>query len=316
MNELKTTDGTEDSAAEQTVADGDRPENNLTAADGDIEGKQSESCATPVENADVDFVAGEKNATAMTDGEGVPKDVNARSQDVLPDASGVDVKKRKKRGKIFSLKYLFYDVIKFFGWSHFWILLRPKYLYEDGATRHPKGRTLVSTNHGSWSEGLGLIMTFFSRRVHFVMAREIFEKGFSHWFFTHVGCTPIARGNIFDSDGFDKGVEVLNDDRLLAIFPEGSIGDPSAIRRFKAGVGILALKTGAKILPLYMNSRISFTRRAYIVVGKEIDISELCDGAPTIENARIIADKLRAKTEELKKIYDDYKSKKKRKKDR
>lgn len=222
--------------------------------------------------------------------------------------------KKKKRGKIFKLKYWFYDLIKFFGWIHFWLMLRPKFFYEDGATRRPKGKTLITSNHGSWSESVGLIFTFFSRRVHFVLARELFDKGFSKWFFNHVGCTPITRGNVFDTAGFDEAIDVLDDERVLAIFPEGGIGDPNTIRRFKAGVGVLALKTGAKILPMYMNSKISLTRRAYIVVGKEIPLSDLCDGEPTTENARLIADELRRKTEELKSIYDNYVSKKKRKK--
>ena len=230
------------------------------------------------------------------------------------EQNGKKPNKKKKRGRVLSLKYLVYDVVRFFCWIHLWIMLRPKYLYEPGATRRPKGKTLVTSTHGSWSDCLGVILAFFSRRAHFVMAEEFFNKGFKKWFFSHVGCTPIKRGSIFDSDGFDKAVDAINDERLLAIFPEGGIGNVDTVRRFKAGVGILAIKTDAKILPIYMDSRISFKRRAYIVIGKEIPLSELCDGEHTTENARLVADKLKQKTEELKQIYDDYKAKKKKRK--
>lgn len=230
------------------------------------------------------------------------------------EQNGKTPDKNSKPGRILRLKYLFYDIVRFITWIHLWIMVRPKYLFEEGATRKTKGKTLVTSTHGNWSDSVAVILAFSMRRAHFVMAEEFFNKGFKKWFYGHVGCTPIKRGNIFDSDGFDKAVDVLNDERLLAIFPEGGIGNVDNVRRFKAGVGILALKTGAKIVPLYMDNRISIKRRGYIVVGREISVSELCDGTETIENARLVADKLKQKTEELKKIYDDYMAKKKKRK--
>ena len=222
-------------------------------------------------------------------------------------------KKPKKPGKLFRLKFLVQDIIRFLSWIHLWFMLRPKYLFEEGATRKTKGKTLVTSTHGKWADSIAVILTFSSRRAHFVMAEEFFNKGFNKWFYGHNGCVPIKRGNLFDSEGFDKAIEVLNDERLLAIFPEGGIGNVDMVRRFKAGVGIMALKTDAKLVPLYVDARISLFRRAHIVVGKEIAVSELCDGEQTIENARIIANKLKEKTEELKQIYDEYMEKKKRK---
>ena len=228
------------------------------------------------------------------------------------EQNGSAPNKKTKPGKICRLRFLFHDIVRFLSWIHLWIMVRPKYLFEKGATRKTNGKTLVTSTHGSWSDSITVILTFASRRAHFVMAEEFFHKGFKKWFYSRVGCTPIKRGSIFDNDGFDKAIDVLNDERLLTIFPEGGIGNVDSVRRFKAGAGILALKTGATIVPLYVDSRISIKRRGYIVVGKAISVSELCDGQETSENARIIADKLKQKTEELKQIYDDYMAKKKK----
>lgn len=114
------------------------------------------------------------------------------------------------------------------------------------------GPAIVVANHQSGVDPLTLVACT-RRLIHFMMAREYFELPGLRWLFRLSGAIPVNR------DGNDLGatkaaIKVLRDGKLLGIFPEGGIrsGEDEQLGG-KSGVALLALKTGAPVVPAHIS---------------------------------------------------------------
>lgn len=180
----------------------------------------------------------------------------------------------KRKGKVFSFKYLMYDIIKITGAIGL-ILYRPKHLYLDKKQKKIKGGAIISSNHVSLSDPISIMMGIWYRRLHMVAMDELVTNKlrklvFTKWFL----CIPISRTN-FSMSSFKKIVDVLNDKRAVVIFPEGHVNvDEKGIQAFKSGMIMMALKSGTPIVPVYLKRRKNFFSRVVIAVGTPINISD------------------------------------------
>jgi 1-acyl-sn-glycerol-3-phosphate acyltransferase len=69
------------------------------------------------------------------------------------------------------------------------------------------------------------------------------------WFFKRIGAFGIRRGAA-DTEAFRLARRVLDDGRVLGAFPEGTRSYDGRMQAGKEGVSLLALRTGALVLPV------------------------------------------------------------------
>lgn len=108
------------------------------------------------------------------------------------------------------------------------------------------GAVIVVANHTSFSDPLVLAGTA-GRRIRFLMAREFYEHRRLGWVFRAWGCIPVRRGRR-DIGAVREVLRALARGEAVAVFPEGGIDEHREETGY-AGVGYLALKTGARIVP-------------------------------------------------------------------
>jgi 1-acyl-sn-glycerol-3-phosphate acyltransferase len=115
----------------------------------------------------------------------------------------------------------------------------------------PEGPVIVIANHHSGVDPF-FIAVLTRRPVHFLMAREYYEIPALRWLFKGLGCIPVNR------DGNDLGatkaaLSLLRGGKVVGIFPQGGIREASEdLGEGKGGVALLALKTGASVVPFYI----------------------------------------------------------------
>ena len=95
---------------------------------------------------------------------------------------------------------------------------------------------------------LGLLIVS-PRPVRFLVAEELFFHPFLHWIFAGMGCIPVYRTQTNNGDALRAAVAALERGEVIGIFPEGTTSDLGRMRSVKRGVGLLALRTGAPIVP-------------------------------------------------------------------
>ncbi len=106
---------------------------------------------------------------------------------------------------------------------------------------------LVST-HKSFLDPLVLGVAF-ARPITFMAKEELFAYPLLGPFIRALQAFPVRRGGA-DRDALRAAQDALSDGRLLGLFPEGTRIRDDHVGTFRKGVGLLARKTGAPVVPV------------------------------------------------------------------
>jgi 1-acyl-sn-glycerol-3-phosphate acyltransferase len=110
------------------------------------------------------------------------------------------------------------------------------------------GPLIVVSNHLSNADPPILIVAF-PRPLFFMGKAELFRNPVLGWIVRKFGGFPVERGTA-DRAALRHALKVLNQGIALGIFPEGGRSKTGALRPGLAGVGLLALQSGAPVLPV------------------------------------------------------------------
>jgi 1-acyl-sn-glycerol-3-phosphate acyltransferase len=144
----------------------------------------------------------------------------------------------------------------------------------QGLENLPDGPAIVLCKHQSAWETLWLT-TAMPRPLTFVYKRELNFLPFFGWGIATLGMINIDRSR--GSDAFEQVVE-QGTDRLargwwIVIFPEGTRTAPGATPKYKTGGSRLAVRTGARIVPIAVNSGELWPRKAFLKLPGTITVS-------------------------------------------
>ncbi len=182
----------------------------------------------------------------------------------------MNLKNNLKQNKIFSLKYVFYDIVKWTGALSAFIFLRPCVKYTDKkAVKALKNGVIISSNHVGYLDPVILHCAFPLRRLHFIAVDELFNTPAKNWFFTHVNCIKLNKSNTA-ADTIRAAGEVLKDGKALCIFPEGQISRTDSTADFRPGCALMSVINNVPILPVYVKKRKSILRCTRIAVGEPV----------------------------------------------
>jgi 1-acyl-sn-glycerol-3-phosphate acyltransferase len=116
----------------------------------------------------------------------------------------------------------------------------------------PRGPVIVAANHTATIDPLLLAACSPHRLIGFMTAAEYYHLPVLRHLFKRVGCIPVERTGR-DAQSARAGLAHLQVGGALGIFPEGGIPKPGVRRGAKKGVGMLALRTGAAVVPVYIS---------------------------------------------------------------
>lgn len=173
---------------------------------------------------------------------------------------------------------MIYSIVVFLCYVIFWPLHLVKVVGKENV---PAGRGyMICANHSSLSDPIYLVMAVGTRpQIKFMAKKEIFSNRLSARFFRAVGAFPVDRDGA-DVSAIKESIRTLKDGGRLGVFPEGT---RHAVERVKAGAGMLALRTGCEVLPVYIPEKKWRFKRLKVVVGKPFRPSAP-EGKPTAED--------------------------------
>ncbi|PID62881.1 MAG: bifunctional 2-acylglycerophosphoethanolamine acyltransferase/acyl-ACP synthetase [Gammaproteobacteria bacterium] len=128
----------------------------------------------------------------------------------------------------------------------------------QGGRQHGHERTLIIANHASFLDGV-LLALFLPETPIFVVNTEIAKHWFFKFFLSYVEhltvdpAHPMAMKHV---------VNLLEEGKTVAIFPEGRITNTGALMKVYAGAAFAALKAQATIIPVYISGgRLTYLSR-------------------------------------------------------
>ena len=105
------------------------------------------------------------------------------------------------------------------------------------------------------------------------MAKKELLEGVKGLFFSKFGLIPVDRKNK-DHKALETSYNYLNNEKIIGIFPEGTIGK-NGILPFKMGAVKMANKTNSKIIPFVITGKYKpFKNKLTIEFKKPIEISD------------------------------------------
>lgn len=114
------------------------------------------------------------------------------------------------------------------------------------------GPVLVICNHASNADGM-LLMAYvvpaMKRKMGWLGKEEALRWPLFGWAMRHNGVFGVRRG-AGDLESFRLARRVLEEGRVLTIFPEGTRSPTGALQEAKEGATVLAVRSGAPILPI------------------------------------------------------------------
>jgi len=165
-----------------------------------------------------------------------------------------------------------------------------------------RGAAILAPNHFSALDHFfcGL---YLRRRVRFMAKSQLF-RGALAWILRHGGAFPVQRGR-HDEQAIATALEILAQGGVVVIYPEGGRSrDGRIAEHARAGVGRLALESGAPVVPVAIHGseharnwkRLEFPR-VQVRYGEPLRFERLADSSHEAQQA--VADEVLGAVREL-----------------
>lgn len=143
----------------------------------------------------------------------------------------------------------------------------------EGMEKLPKSGVLLCPNHSSnWDPVLLGLKLPVNYRLHVMAKEELFKNPILGWIIRKLGAFPVSRGSN-DINTVRTSMQAIKDGDNLLIFPEGTVirdgvgyvdGLPA---HAKAGVAMIGVRTGAVLVPVFMDGEKKLFHRTRIIFG-------------------------------------------------
>ncbi len=111
------------------------------------------------------------------------------------------------------------------------------------------GPLILVANHVNFLEAPVVVTHLKPRAFTGFVKSETWDNAILGWLFDLWGAIPVRRGEA-DLNALRRGIEVLEEGHILGVTPEGTRSGDGRLRRGHPGIVMVALKTGAPLLPL------------------------------------------------------------------
>ena len=142
-----------------------------------------------------------------------------------------------------------------------------------------KGKLIIACNHISFADP-AVIISHFPYSIHFIAKSELFENPLTAFVLSNLNAFPVRRG-LSDRDALKYACKILDENKIIGIFPEGRRVRSAVPEKAKRGVAFIARRSGADVLPasLYLDPKEDvFRPKLTLRFGSVLKNSELFDG--------------------------------------
>jgi len=174
-----------------------------------------------------------------------------------------------------------------------------KILFEveiKGIENIPKeGSVIIASNHISNFDPLFVAFPV-ERQIRFMAKKEIFNFPFIGKLVKSLGSFPVNRGG-GDREAIRTSLEILRNNEILGIFPEGTRNKSGTLGKGHTGVGIFALKSKAVVIPVGIKSSFKLFSTVEISYGNPVNLTHLYKERQSTEDVneatKLIMDSIR-----------------------
>lgn len=140
----------------------------------------------------------------------------------------------------------------------------------SGLENLPASGAMLCPNHSSlWDPVLLAITTPIDYHLRIMAKEELFRIPLLGPIISRLGAFPVSRGNS-DIQSVKTAIRAIRDGENLLIFPEGTRVDHPGQVRAKSGVAVIAVRTGAVMVPVYVDGKKHLFHRTRLIIGHPV----------------------------------------------
>ncbi|NLV88584.1 MAG: 1-acyl-sn-glycerol-3-phosphate acyltransferase [Tissierellia bacterium] len=179
----------------------------------------------------------------------------------------------------------FYNFIKAIATAVFKIIYR---INVYGKGNIPKqGNLIICSNHIHNFDPI-IIALVYPRQISWMAKKQLFKYKIPAFFLSKLGAFPVDRDEA-DLSTFKKSLNVLKNHGVLGIFPEGTRVKTIDLENAKPGVGLIALRSKANVLPVFIEGNYKPFSRINVYFGGIIDLSQYHDKRVSKEDYLLVS---------------------------
>ena len=144
--------------------------------------------------------------------------------------------------------HTFFYWLNVWGWGYWIIWLMTSRDVKGRKNIPPGGGLILASNHLNLTDP-PILTAVMPRRVVWMAKQELFDIPVFGLLYHLTGCIPVRR---FEADlrALRRAQQALRKGHVLGMFPEGTRGGGRGLRPGEPGTALLALRTGAPVLPV------------------------------------------------------------------
>jgi 1-acyl-sn-glycerol-3-phosphate acyltransferase len=131
----------------------------------------------------------------------------------------------------------------------------------DGLHHIPKtGPFILASNHASHFDppAIGSVLP---REMFFFARKTLFKPGFPKWILDQLNTIPVDRDGDSDVAALRRTLKVLELQEGLVLFPEGTRTENGHLGKAKPGIGLIACKSQAVVIPTFIRGSFEALKR-------------------------------------------------------
>lgn len=192
----------------------------------------------------------------------------------------------------------FYTFARFILRIFFFLVYRSKCVGKEKLDRDAP--FIIASTHQSMMDPL-LIAHYTKRHEIRFLGKDSLRKNFIlRWILDKLHMIPVKRDST-DMKAMRTCINVLKDGHVLGIFPEGTRKETHVLDDMRTGVGIIALRSKAPIIPIYFDRKPTPFKTTTIYVGDEIPYDDILEHGSGKDACNMLMDRIYIHTYELRK---------------
>jgi 1-acyl-sn-glycerol-3-phosphate acyltransferase len=147
---------------------------------------------------------------------------------------------------------LFYRLIRFVLYIIYRVCFRFRYYGSENVPQPSDRRgVILAPNHASYLDPpiLGISL---KRRVTYLAKEYLFRHSFVGFVLRNIGAFPIKSDTGNDLKSIRDLIRILKQGHCVTVFPEGTRSETGEMKAAEGGIGFLAMKSGAWVVPVYI----------------------------------------------------------------
>ena len=129
-------------------------------------------------------------------------------------------------------------------------------------------------NHNHMFDPMLIGVGVYRYHVRFLGKKELTKNPILKWCVDHLLMIPVDRHNM-DMAAVRSCLKVLKEGHVLGIFPEGTRHKQGLMEEMEAGVAMMVLRSGVRMLPAYITAKPALLRTVHVYYGEPISVKDI-----------------------------------------